>query len=251
MGVFANVVIEIAVILMPLFVIKRGVEEKKPPLEIVYTAIISTFALVVIVAVLFLGSGKFNVDSLVTQYADVVKNSKGSDSLKFFANGTLVTAKDPEGINLFVKTLIYALPAAILGIIIFLTLIEYRFIRNVALRRGIDVPMMPKIRDFSLPNGATITAGILLALVYILPMAVEGFSKDIEFVVVPLIKTAFAFQGAGLAIRVLARDPDREKLAKFAVLVMIITTVGVSILAFIGLLDGAFGIKDRMRKKGR
>ena len=246
MGVFANVVIEITVILMPLFVIKRGVEEKRPPLEIVYTAIISTFALVVIVAVLFLGSGKFNVDSLVTQYADVVKNSKGSDSLKFFANGTLVTAKDPEGINLFVKTLIYALPAAILGIITFLTLIEYRFIRNVALRRGIDVPMMPKIRDFSLPNGAT-----MLALVYILPMAVEGFSKDIEFVVVPLIKTAFAFQGAGLAIRVLARDPDREKLAKFAVLVMIITTVGVSILAFIGLLDGAFGIKDRMRKKGR
>ena len=39
MGVFANVVIEIAVILMPLFVIKRGVEEKRPPLEIVYTAI--------------------------------------------------------------------------------------------------------------------------------------------------------------------------------------------------------------------
>ena len=53
MGVFANVVIEIAVILMPLFVIKRGVEKKRPPLEIVYTAIISTFALVVIVAVLF------------------------------------------------------------------------------------------------------------------------------------------------------------------------------------------------------
>ena len=76
MGVFANVVIEIAVILMPLFVIKRGVEEKRPPLKIVYTAIISTFALVVIVAVLFLGSGKFNVDSLTTQYANVDRDRK-------------------------------------------------------------------------------------------------------------------------------------------------------------------------------
>lgn len=251
MSVFANVVIEMAVIIMPLLIIKRGVELKKSPQEIVYTAILSTFALVVIVGIAFLGMSKTGLDSLITQYAEVVKHTKGSDSLKFFANGTWMTAKDPEGINLFVKTLVYALPAVVLGIITCLTLIEYRFIRNLASRRGIDVPKMPKIRDFSFPNGATGTAAILLALVYLLPLAIEGFSRDIEFVIVPLIKTAFAFQGAGLVIRVLARNPDREKFAKLAVVFMVITTFGVSILALVGLIDGAFGIKDKMRKKGR
>lgn len=152
-----------------------------------------------------------------------------------------------ENVYLAIRLLIDAIPMAIIVFSVYQAMLSHWLGRKILNRFWRPVPRMKPMKDWRLPRAFVWYYLLVLILDIIIPFKAGSLPSVILLNAMPLLTYALAIQGIGFLFFLADAKGWNRALPITAIVVIILIAPVVQLVAWLGVMDLAFPLRDRLK----